>query len=559
MKPLQDLLQRLSLRQKISAGVAGVTVLLGLFFFARWNHERNFQSLFTNLSAEDAGNITTRLRERGIEFRLTDSGNGILVPSQSVAELRLELAGEGIPQTGRIGFELFDKTNLTATEFQEQVNYHRALEGELERSIMSIAEVESARVHVTFAKESVFVESRQPAKASVMLKLRPGARVSSQSIQAITHLIASAVETLQPEAVSVLDTRGNVLNRPKKPLLPDGSEPDDAQIEYRQRVERDLLQKVHTTLEPVLGEGHYRASVTSEIDFTSGEQSEESFDPSRSVMSNQQRTEDLSGAAQATGIPGTPSALPRPMSRPGESGKSVSRRTENISYQSSRVVKRVRVPQGSVKRVSISVLLDQELQWQGTGAAAKKVLVPPDAEKVKKIADLVSAAVGLQQDRGDQIIVESVPFDATLRALPPGSPEETSPNQLQWPDWWPIPLRHISIVAGVGIGLLLMIVLAVILLGKKRKKPVKEFSQTPAISVQTEEHALAAQRAENQIAEHLQKTRELEAEAQKLLQIPDGIRKGEVLARQIEEQVKKDPDGIAVLIRNWVREEMAPR
>ncbi len=560
MKPIQDLWQKLDLRQKISMGAALVAVLAGLYYFVQWNHERNFQMLFSNLAAEDAGLITTRLRERGIEFRLNSTGNGILVPTESVAELRLELAGEGIPKSGRIGFELFDKTNLTATDFQEKVNYHRALEGELERSIMSIADVESARVHVTFAKESVFTESRQPAKASVMLKLRPGGRVSPQSVQAMTHLLASAVETLQPEAVSVLDTNGTVLSRPKKILLPDGSEPDDAQIEYRQKIERDLLQKVHTTLQPVLGEDHYRASVTSEIDFSSGEQSEESFDPTRSVMSSQQRTEDLSGAAQAAGIPGTPSALPRPLSRPGETGKTVSRRTENIAYQSSRVVKRVRLPQGTLRRISISVLLDQELQWQGTGADAKRILVAPDAEKIKKISDLVAGATGLQQQRGDQIIVESVPFDATLRALPPEIPDISSPSAESWPEWIPAPLRDMSKLSGIAVAVFLIVVIALFLLTRKKKErealpaPNQQAFQPVQAAVST-----AAQLAEDQIAQHAMKTRELEAEAQKLLEVPDGIRKGEVLARLISEQATKDPSGMAVLIRNWVQEDPAAR
>lgn len=560
MKLIQDLWQRLDLRQKISLGVALIGVLAGLYYFVQWNHERNFQMLFSNLAAEDAGLITTRLRERGVEYRLSSTGNGILVPAQSVAELRLELAGEGIPKTGRIGFELFDKTNLAATDFQEKINYHRALEGELERSIMSIADVESARVHVTFAKESVFTESRQPAKASVMLKLRPGGRVSLQSVQAITHLLASAVETLQPEAVSVLDTNGAVLSRPKKMLLPDGSEPDDAQIEYRQKIERDLLQKVHTTLQPVLGEEHYRASVTSEIDFSSGEQSEESFDPSRSVMSSQQRTEDLSGAAQATGIPGTPSTLPRPLSRPGEAGKTVSRRTENIAYQSSRVVKRVRLPQGALRRISISVLLDQELQWQGTGADAKRILVPPDTEKIKKISDLVAGATGLQPQRGDQIIVESVPFDATLKALPPGSMDNTPSSGESWPEWIPVPLRDMSKLSGISVAVFLIVVIALFLLTRRKK----EKNALPAPNQQVfqpvrEEVPTAAQLAEDQIAQHAMKTRELEAEAQRLLEVPEGIRKGEVLARLISEQATKDPAGMAVLIRNWLQEDPAAR
>lgn len=559
MDALQKLLAKLTLRQRLSIGGAAAIVAAGLFLFVRWNAERNFQPLFSSLSAEDAGHITTRLRERGIEFRLAESGNRVLVPSERVAELRLDLAGEGIPKSGRIGFELFDKTNLATTDFQEQVNYHRALEGELERSIMSIAEVEQARVHVTFAKDSVFVESRRPAKASVMLKLRAGARLAPQSVSAITHLAASAVEGLQPEAVSVLDTRGTVLNRPKRTLLPDGTEPDDAQIDYRQKVERDLLAKVNATLEPLLGGEHFRAGVTTEVDFSSGEQSEESFDPTRSVMASQQRTEDQSGTvASVAGVPGTASNLPRPPSRPGESGKNVSRRTENITYQSTRTVKHVRLPQGSLKRISLSILVDHGLRWEGTGSKAKKIVEPPSAEKLKKIADLVSAAAGLQTQRGDQMIVESVPFESTLSALPPDASggEGVGHVEIAWPPWIPLPLRNAAILGGIGVGLLLCVGFGIVLLKKMWKRPV------PITAVPTTPLPLAgaAQSAGEQMVHHANQTKEMEAEAVKLLQVPEGgIRKGEVLAKHIAEQAKKDPAGAAHLIRHWLHDDALAR
>jgi len=226
--------------------------------------------------------------------------------------------------------------HLGTTDFAEQVNFRRAVEGELERSFMAISEVEKARVHVTFAKDSVFVESRQPAKASVMLKLRPGGELSSQNIQGITHLAASAVEGLQPENVSVLDMNGSLLNRPRRALDEDGAGSSDARLEYRQSVERDLLIKIRATLDPLLGSDRYRAGVTAEVDFTSGEQSEETFEPDKSVMLTSQKTEDVSGAAAAGGgVPGTASNLPRPVERTTSTRGSTARRTENVTYQTS--------------------------------------------------------------------------------------------------------------------------------------------------------------------------------------------------------------------------------
>src|SRR5689334_10387558 len=212
---MTKLLANFSIPQRIS--IAAVVVLAGFGIYALVHHQReaDFQPLFTGLSAEDAAGIVQKLREAGVEYRLPEGGGSVLAPSAKLAELRLNMAAAGLPKAGRIGFELFDKTNLGATEFTEHVNYRRALEGELERSITSLAEVEQARVHLTFPKDSVFLESQQPAKASVLVKVRPRARLLPQNVLAIDHLVASAVEGLSPDAVSVLDMNGNLLGRPR--------------------------------------------------------------------------------------------------------------------------------------------------------------------------------------------------------------------------------------------------------------------------------------------------------------------------------------------------------
>src|SRR5947209_1148981 len=221
MDQIRRLLANLSLKQKLSIAAVAIAVVAGIFAMSRWSRERDFKPLYTNLAPEDAGQVLTRIREAGSQYRLADNGTSILVPSEKVAELRLALAAAGLPKSGRIGFEIFDRTNFGASDFSEQVNYHRALEGELERSIISLAEVEHARVHLTFPKESLYTESSQPAKASVLVTLRTGATLSPQNVSAICHLTASAVEGLQPEAVSVLDMRGNLLNKPRRTSLAD--------------------------------------------------------------------------------------------------------------------------------------------------------------------------------------------------------------------------------------------------------------------------------------------------------------------------------------------------
>src|SRR5689334_19635907 len=246
------LLAHLDVRQRITIALVILLAAGGIYALVRWQHDSDFRPLFTGLGALDAGGILQKLQEGGVAYRLSETGDSVLVPSSRVAEQRLSLAAAGLPKSGRIGFELFDKTNLGASEFTEHVNYRRALEGELERSVMSLAEVEQARVHLTFPKESVFLDSKQPAKASVLVRLKPGARISPQNVVAVSHLVASAVEGLLPDAVSVLDMNGNLLARPRVAGGLDGPEPSQAGLEYRHNVEADLLAKINATLEPLL-------------------------------------------------------------------------------------------------------------------------------------------------------------------------------------------------------------------------------------------------------------------------------------------------------------------
>jgi flagellar M-ring protein FliF len=566
MGQIGNLIANLSLKQRISLLAAAAVVFGALFGLSRWNKERDFRPLFTNLAAEDAGALLARLRETNVDYRLSEDGSIVLVPSAKVAEVRLQMAAAGLPKTGRIGFELFDRNNFGATDFAEQVNYHRAVEGELERSIMSLSEVELARVHITFPKDSVFVESRQPAKASVMVKLRLGARLAPQNVLAVCHLVASAVDGLLPEAVSVLDMNGNLLNRPRRASL-DGAAPSEAAIEYRQSIEKDLLAKIQGTLEPLLGPDKFRAGVYVDCDFTSSEQSEEVLDPSRSVMLTSMRAEEGSGLALASGVPGTASNLPRPASRPGTGSGGISRQTENVTYQTSRTVKRVRMPQGTIRRISASLLIDHTLRWEGTGANMKRITQPPPAERIKSIRDLVAAAIGLSAERGDQLIVESLPFESTLTAEPfrpqPAAPPAPAPA-IPLPEWLQklIGQKPTGVLIGVAAGVLLALVVGIaVLLRKALKKKVSASvprgiaagsAETPEI--QPSEDAIGRQ-MESALAERMAIKDRQNAEALRELRIqPVVTKKTEVLTKHIVEETKKDPMRMAYIVRSWLNE-----
>ena len=562
MEQLRKLVAALSLKQRIMIVVTAIAAAALISGVVHWKHESDFRPLFTGMAPEDASTIVQKLKESSTEYRLSDNGATVLVPVTRVDELRLEMAGVGLPKTGRIGFELFDKSNLGITDFTEHVNYRRALEGELERSIRSLSAVQEARVHVTFPRDSVFLESREPAKASVLVHLRLGAHLSAQNVGAITNLVASAVEGLTPESVSVLDMSGNLLSRPRKPSV-DGGDTSEGALEYRQQVEKDLLAKMNSTLDPLLGEGKFRAGVSVDCDFTSGEQSDEIFDPARSVMVTSQKTEDIAGGSQTSGVPGTASNLPRPASRPGASGSNVARRTENVTYQSTRMVRHTKLPQGTIKRVSASLLLDQEVRWQGK----QKILVPPTPEKLKAIHDLVAGAIGLSTERGDQLVIESLPFEQTLVSEPPlpSVPMPVTPKN--WLDTFTVDRR---ILIGVAVAVLLLVLVPVLLFRKGRPQETVAVAGQPAIAApgvvlltpeevaaEREQITKAAEESvQQQIKSQTDQKQKFLAEMQDKLRLPPvTTRKVEVLRQHLKDSVKADAGLAASVLRGWLEED----
>src|SRR5450432_3505492 len=509
---MSKILANLTARQRITILVVAIAVGAGLYSLVQWKKEADFRPLFTGLTPEDAAGIVQKLKEAGAEYRLPESGGSVLVPSARLAELRLTMASIGLPKSGRIGFELFDKVNLGATEFTEHVNYRRALEGELERTVMALTEVESARVHLTFPKDSVFLEAQQPAKASVLVRLKPGAHLAPQNVQAINHLVASAVEGLSPDAVSVLDMNGNLLGRPKAPASLDGQEASGAVLEYRHSVETDLLAKINGTLEPLLGANKFKAGVSVECDFSGGEQSEEIFDPARSGMVSSQRTEDSSGSASANGVPGTASTLPRPTSRPGSATGKISRVTENTVYQSTRTVKKMRLPAGALRKMSLAVLVDQEVKWEKDKTGFQRVLVPPSPEKLKFIHDLVAGVTGYNAERGDQLVIETLPFETTLLLEPPQQPGTSGPQKPVAGS--PFQLDRKTLMTGGG------------------------------------------SQIESQLAERDALQHKMDAQALASLKLmPVITKKAEVFAKHLREKVASEPEMSAQVLRGWIREE----
>jgi flagellar M-ring protein FliF len=551
MDQLKKLFGSLSMAQKIGLAVMLIAIAVGIPAFSKWQHERDFKPLFTNMSPEDAGAVVTKLKEGGVEHRLSDNGTTVLVPADKVDEVRLELAGAGLPKSGRIGFELFDKTNIGLTDFSEHVNYRRALEGELERSIRSLNQVDQARVHLTFPKESVYLDTREPAKASVLVHLRAGSALQPQNVVAISNLVASAVEGLSPDAVAVLDMQGNLLNRPRKNSN-DPNDPSDTLLEYKHQVEKDLMSKVESTLEPLLGEGKFRVGISAECDFSTSEQTDETYDPTHSVMSNSQKTEDMANTGQSAGVPGTPSNLPRSTIKPlagSGGGSGSSRRTESVSFETSRTVRQVKIPLGTIKRLSASVLFDQDFEWQGKDKQRKKVLVPPTAEKLKVIHDIVAAVIGLEADRGDLLVIESLPFEQTRELEEGEAAAKALPSVAKTPLAKLLEDRRVLI--GAAVGALLLLLAVGFLLGRRRKLVQVEVAGQLG-AAKTEEEAEAQKKIEAAAAET--------AKAAAMLPIPQLVlpemnSQSKILLLQIQDHVMKDPAFAANIVRGWMEED----
>ncbi|HEV8037717.1 MAG TPA: flagellar basal-body MS-ring/collar protein FliF [Bryobacteraceae bacterium] len=555
MEQLKKLLLSLTAMQRVTILFCALGMAAGVVWFSRWQQDAGLRPLYTSLAPEDANAMIQKLRESGVLYKVSENGTSLMVPEARVAELRLEMAGLGLPKTGRIGFEIFDKTNFGITDFAEHVNYRRAVEGELERSVMALAAVQQARVHVSLPKESVFTDSRESAKASVLVGLRPGARLSAQNVVAITNLVSSAVEGLAPESVSVVDMSGNLLSRPRRDGLPDGAQISEAALEYRQAIEHDLAVKINNTLDPLLGAEKFRTGVSAEVDMTSGEQSEETFDPTKSVMVTSQKTEDSSGTTRAGAAatptpPGTAANLPQAAAPHPTNGSTSTKRSESIAYQSSRVTKHVKLPQGAIKRLSIAVLLDQGAKWEGQGKQMHRVVTPPDTEKIKAIQTLVSTLVGLNPERGDQLTVEALPFDSTLNMELPAA-QTSEPGKRDNLTGIEALKQKPMILWGSAGGAVVVIALVVFALTRgKRREGVRDMPEVlPPASTMA---SLAAAPG----SQSLGQTSAIAAnEGSRLPALMPS--RTEVLLNQLQESGRNNPEAWAGVLRGWLSEEEA--
>ena len=380
--------------RKLSLAVTAVLTAVTIVALIHFTHQADFRVLFSNLSSEDAAQILTRIKERKISYQISAAGDIVSVPSDQVSELRLELAAEGLPQGGGVGFEIFDSKTLGATDFQQQLNYRRALQGELARTINGLDEILQSRVHIVIPRESLFIEEQKKPTASVAVKLKPGKSLNASQVEGITHLVAAGVEGLDPENVMLLDSRGNILSDRSGPSRL--AKMTGSQVQYQRGIEKDLAARIQSMLENVVGAGKAVARVSAELDFRMTEQTEEKYDPEEPVIRSMQRQTEKTVAGSSAG-----------MSAGEENAAEHEKANEIVNYEINRVVNKTVLPVGEIQTLSIAVLVDGQYGKNDDGAETYQ---PRSRQELDAIEDLVRKSTGFNSDRGDQITVTSMPF-----------------------------------------------------------------------------------------------------------------------------------------------------
>ncbi|AMY10438.1 Flagellar M-ring protein [Luteitalea pratensis] len=530
----------LSTAQLISLAAVFVGVL-GLVIGSTWYLNRTeYRVLFSELNGEEAARVVERLKGDNVAYQLQDGGRTVLVPTNSTDNLRLQFAGEGMPTSGRIGFEIFDKVAFGQTEFLEHVNYRRALEGELARTISTLTEVQAARVHIAMQKESLFGAREQPAKASVTLTLKGTRALPPQAATSITNLVAASVEGLRPEQVVIIDSTGRSLARGA--MGQDDGAMAGADLERQQKYERDMGMKVVALLEPVVGVERVRANVSVQLHGASQEQTTEQYDPETVLRSESTLTEGNTADSNG-GIAGAQANLPavvRPDGTPSPSttgstttSRGLTKSTKLSNYEVSKTVTHTIRPRGEVAKVSVAVLVDDEhvttTAQDGTVSTKRK---PRDPGAMQKLQKLVAASLGIDTQRGDMVSVENIPFEA------PVSEPIAKPSM-----WQRVSDQSSGAVRGLAVLLIVAMVLLLVV-----RPVVGRLLAVPALD---RPHATIG------MPQQLPRTiEEIEGEIEARLDaMPnDGDRRQPVLTRRVATLANKEPESAAKLVRGWLTE-----
>ncbi len=403
--------KRFTFGQKLTIILVLLIAAGGIFGIVNWASRPDFVPLFSNLPPEDAGKIVDWLSENKIPYKLEQGGGRILVPREVVYNSRIRLAEEGLPSQRAKGYEIFDETNLGMSEFVQKINFRRALEGELARTIMDLDEVDEARVHIVIPEPALFREKENPATASVVLKLRGS--LNSQQVAGVSHLISSAVEGLDTENVTIIDTRGNILSdyRDREPLMALSA----TQIQLKESVEKSLTEKVETMLSRLLGPTKSIVRVSVDLDFTHSEVTSEQYDPELTAIRSEESIERQDNTVDQNQV------NPVDPTQPPLGSTKTTTETNNITnYEVSKTITRTTSQTGGIKRISAAVMVDgvYETVTSPEGETTQEYR-PRSPEEMNKITEAVRSAIGYDDRRGDQLSVINIAFQTPPPEMPP--------------------------------------------------------------------------------------------------------------------------------------------
>ncbi|HUI85516.1 MAG TPA: flagellar basal-body MS-ring/collar protein FliF [Candidatus Binatia bacterium] len=517
---LGQFFQGLSWNQRLLLAGGAVVVGATLWVFVVLLGQPKYVTLYSGLRPEEAQNLASHLAAKNIPHQISADGASLLVPEDKLDSARLETAAAGLPRSARLGFELFDTPNWAGSDFTEKVNYQRALEGELERTLATLSEVEAVRVHLVMPEESLFTEEQHDAKAAVIVKTR-GGRLSDDAQRAIPQLVASAVDRLRPENVTVVDADSNT------PLLHNR----DGASGHAYGVDEELAKTLVHTLEPVVGADHVRASVHVEYELGTSEDTQETYDPKATATLTQEHSEENSTGAAPAGVPGTASNVPSgtPAPAAAAAAEQSSSRTDSTSFAVSKSLHHSVEPAGRVRRIAAAVLVDDAVEVTQQAGKHLTTRRKRTADEMKQIEDLARAAIGIDAQRGDVLAVENLSFQETpVEAPPPVARTEYWRHVIEP---WAWALRYL------GLAALFLVVYWLVL------RPVKK-------------HALAAFRelpgrvSRRLVPQGAGAAGALGAEGS----IEDGGKRTSQLKRLLAEKVKAEPETASRLVQSWVEE-----
>jgi flagellar M-ring protein FliF len=524
-----------------------IAVVAGLVM---WMQKPDYKVLYSNLSDRDGGAIIAALQQQNIPYKFSDGGGAILVPADQVHETRLRLATQGLPKSGSVGFELMDNQKFGISQFAEQINYQRALEGELEQTIEAISSVKTARVHLAIPKPSVFVRDKEAPTASVLVDLNPGRMLDDGQVSAITHMVASAVSDLPVHNVTIVDQDGNLLTQ-----ATNGSGLDASQLKYVQEVEHATQQRVDAILAPIFGAGNAHSQVSADVDFSKIEQTAESYDPNGTPQNAAIRSQQTSSSTEMAtgGAGGVPGALsnqpPQPASAPvdaasGASGVSATpvndHRDMTTNYELDRTVRHTQQGAGGIKRLSVAVVVNYVPQADGKGHSTMQ---PVPQEEIAKVEQLVKDAMGFDAKRGDTVYVMNSAFKSNADVTPDVP-------------WWRTPeMISYAMQAGRYLGIFvvaLFLYFAMVRPAMRRAFPPPP-EPVPAIASADDEPLLldglppAADRKSDALEDGSEDNPLLAFESER-----NKFERNLEFARTIARQ---DPKIVATVVKNWVSDE----